>query len=406
MAEGIITRHSRGCAGKRGGRCSCTPTYQPRVWSPREKRYINGPTATLKSEAKAWRVDALAALKKGQIQTATKATLDDAVAAFIEGTKNGTIRNRKMERYKPSSVRAYEAALKLHILPRLGPVRLSEVTRNDLQDLADELLADGSSPSKVRNTIMPLRAIYSRAIHRGEVSINPTTGLRLPALEDRKDRIATPDEAETLLAVLPPGERVVWATAFYAGLRRGELIALRWSDVDLAKSEIRVERGWDPVEGPIPAKSKKGKRKVPIPAALSDYLRELRADSWTEGFVFGRGPEVPLQANALVGRTKRRWKAESLAPITLHECRHTYASLMIAAGVNFKALSEFMGHADISITLDRYGHLLPGAGDEAAELLDNDLNEWRAAKARKAALSQQSAPLVLAGAEAELIPSA
>jgi hypothetical protein len=95
----------------------------------------------------------------------------------------------------------------------------------------------------------------------------------------------------------------------------------------------------------------------------------------------------------MVGRTKRQWKAESLAPITLHQCRHTYASLMIAAGVNFKALSEFMDHADISITLDRYGHWLPGAGDEAVELLDNYLNEWPAEKARKAALSERSAPL-------------
>jgi hypothetical protein len=69
------------------------------------------------------------------------------------------------------------------------------------------------------------------------------------------------------------------------------------------------------------------------------------------------------------------------------------ASLMIAAGVNFKALSEFMGHSDISITLDRYGHLLPGAGDEAAELLGKYLSEWRNEAARKAALSEQSAPL-------------
>jgi len=66
---------------------------------------------------------------------------------------------------------------------------------------------------------------------------------------------------------------------------------------------------------------------------------------------------------------------------------------MIAAGVNFKALSEFMGHSDIAITLDRYGHLLPGAGDEAAELLDKYLNDWRAEKARKASLSESSAPL-------------
>ena len=82
-----------------------------------------------------------------------------------------------------------------------------------------------------------------------------------------------------------------------------------------------------------------------------------------------------------------------MEPVTLHECRHTYASLMIAAGVNFKALSEFMGHAEISITLDRYGHLMPGARDEAAELLDNYLADARNEKARKAALSEASVPL-------------
>jgi hypothetical protein len=72
---------------------------------------------------------------------------------------------------------------------------------------------------------------------------------------------------------------------------------------------------------------------------------------------------------------------------------------MIAAGVNFKALSEFMGHSDIAITLDRYGHLLPGAGDGAAELLDKYLNDWRAEKARKASLSEASAPLELPASE-------
>jgi integrase len=393
MAEGIITRHSRSCSTRNGGKCSCSPTFQPRVWSPREKRYINGPTATVKAEAKAWRVDALASLKKGQLKSATKETLSEVGEAFLGSAKSGAIRNRKMAEYKPSVVRSYTIALRKHVLPRLGNVRLSELTRNDLQDLADDLLSKGNSPSMVRNTIMPLRAIYSRAIHRGEVAINPTTGLQLPIHEGKRDRIATPEEAERLLSVLPVGERVVWATAFYAGLRRGELIALRWSDVALAKSEIRVERGWDEVAGPISAKSKKGKRTVPIPAALSDYLREHRASTWTDGFVFGEAPEEHLQAGSLSGRAKRLWTKKGMSPITLHECRHTYASLMIAAGVNFKALSEFMGHSDIAITLDRYGHLLPGAGNEAAELLDNYLNDWRAEKARKASLSDGSAPL-------------
>ena len=81
---------------------------------------------------------------------------------------------------------------------------------------------------------------------------------------------------------------------------------------------------------------------------------------------------------AISQRANRAWKDARLNPITLHECRHTFASLMIAAGVNAKALSTFMGHANISITLDRYGHLMPGAEDEAAALMDAYLQAARA----------------------------
>ena len=83
----------------------------------------------------------------------------------------------------------------------------------------------------------------------------------------------------------------------------------------------------------------------------------------------------------LTQRADKAWKAAELDRITLHECRHTFASLMIAAGVNAKALSTYMGHANISITLDRYGHLMPGNEEEAAGLLDSYLEAW-AARAR------------------------
>ena len=94
---------------------------------------------------------------------------------------------------------------------------------------------------------MPLRAIYRRAVSRGDVTINPTTGLELPAVRGRRERIASPREAEQLLAALDEADRALWAVALYAGLRRGELMALRWEDIELAKGLIRVERAWDPV---------------------------------------------------------------------------------------------------------------------------------------------------------------
>jgi integrase len=255
------------------------------------------------------------------------------------------------------------------VLPDLGGARLSEIRRVDVQDLADRLQAQGLDASTIRNTIAPLRVVYRRAFSRGEVAVNPAVGLELPAVRGKRDRIASPDEAGKLLAALPAGDRALWATAMYGGLRLGELQALRWEDVDLAAGRLRVERSWDPVEGVIDPKSKAGRRTVPIAAVLRDFLDEHRLRTpWADGLVFGRSAETPFDARALSRRASTAWKG--LEPISLHECRHTFASLMIAAGVNAKALSSYMGHSSITITLDRYGHLMPGNEEAAAELLD------------------------------------
>jgi integrase len=168
----------------------------------------------------------------------------------------------------------------------------------------------------------------------------------------------------------------------YAGLRRGELMALWWHRVDLGSGLIRVERGWDDKEGEIETKGRNG-RKVPIPGVLRDYLDEHRLRGG-EGRAFGNGEE-PFNSKTLTERADRAWRAAKLDRITLHECRHTFASLMIAAGVNAKALSTYMGHANISISLDRYGHLMPGNEEEAAGLLDAYL-ERANTQARLAAL--------------------
>jgi integrase len=218
---------------------------------------------------------------------------------------------------------------------------------------------------------LPLRAIYRHAIDHDEATVNPTVGLSLPAVRGRRDRIVAPQQAARLLEALPSRDRALWATALYAGLRLGELRALRWEDLDLAAGLLRVERSWDAREGVVEPKSRAGKRTVPIPAALRDHLVEHRmATGRVTGLTFGRSPDRPFQPSSVAVRAKAAWKRAGLQPITLHEARHTFASLMIAAGVNAKALSTFMGHSSITITLDRYGHLMPGSESEAAARLD------------------------------------
>jgi integrase len=369
--EGITIRHRRHCASRSDGlACDCRPGYQAQVFSARDRRTIRKTFKTL-TDARAWRAEAQYAMRRGTMRAPTRATLAEAAAQWLEGSKAGVIRTSAGQPYKPSALRGYEEALRAKILPELGHLRLSAITRNSIQDLVDQLLAGGLAPSTVRNSVLPLRAIYRRLVSRSEVLINPTLGLDLPVRRARRDRVAHPAEAKALLAALRPDDRPVWATALYAGLRRGELQGLRWCDVDFEAGLIRVERSWDDKVGPIEPKSRAGRRRVPLAKPLRAHLAPLRLRSGGDaaGLAFGGSEGRAFSSQTLSRRARAAWLEAGLAPIGLHECRHTYAAYMIAAGVNAKALSTYMGHSSITVTLDRYGHLMPGNEDEAAAML-------------------------------------
>jgi integrase len=413
-APGIHVLHSRSCPARRGGTCGkpCRPKFQAHVWDGRSTRTLADGTQvrgvrirkqfdTL-AAAKGWRTEALVALRRGTLKAPARTTLREAALVWIEAAEQGTVLNRSGRRYKPSALRGYRADLEHYILPRLGHVRFSDVRRRDVQALADEIVGVGLSASKVRNVLMPLRAIFRRALEDDELAVSPMTHLRLPAVTGVRDRIATPAEAAALIAALPDGDRALWATAFYAGLRRGELRGLRWDDVDLAAGTIHVRRGWDDYEGEIETKSVKGDRKVPIAGTLRDYLDEQKSRTIRSGadLVFGSTAAAPFTPSAVRKRAQRAWKiarearsrelAEAdgwdfdtitleqraayerqggLAPIGLHECRHTYVSIMHDAGLSLERIGDYVGHSSSYMT-DRYRHLLDGHEKQAAELLD------------------------------------
>ncbi|HTA73317.1 MAG TPA: tyrosine-type recombinase/integrase [Gemmatimonadaceae bacterium] len=265
-ATGIRQRHGRACRRARG--CACP--WEASVYSKRDRKKIRK-TFTTKAAAVVWRDDSRSAVRRKALRAPTVTTVQRAADELLEGMRDGSIPTRTGTRYKPATIRSYDEALTLRILPAIGPRRLTDVEREDVQDLADRMTAEGLSASTVQNQLDPLRVIYRRAIRRDLVSVDPTKGLELRRPDGGRDRIATPDEARTLLGALQAEDRAIWATALYAGLRHGELRALRWSDIDVEGRVIRVRRGWDAKEGEQDVKTDAGRRTVPILARLTPH---------------------------------------------------------------------------------------------------------------------------------------
>ena len=277
MAEGIRKRYSEGCAARGGGRCNCNAGWEASIYLAREGKRITK-TFPRESEARSWRVDATREIERGTLRATPRdgRSLAVALSEFVRGMESGAIRPKGRGRYKPNTVRSYERALRGRIAKApLARIKVTELQRRDLQRFADDLLASGLSASTVSNIINPIQAFYRWEINRDELTHNPSERIDLPNGGPRRPRrIASPSEAAALLAALKPGDRAVWATAFYAGLRRGELQALRACDIDVAANLIAVERGWDQEEGVIEPKSRAGRRAVPLLATLCSYLGE------------------------------------------------------------------------------------------------------------------------------------
>jgi integrase len=342
-------------------------------------RHLRGPWTKSLAQARSWRVDAQARIQAGTLSAATGPTVADASAEFIAGMKSGAFRQKGGHIYKPGTARGYERDLNKHAIPELGSKRLSRLQRPELQRWADGLFAQERSPSTVRNIVAALRALIAFGEVRGWVHLNPCNGLRLPTGENARDRIATPSEAAMLIAAMQAKDRAALGFAVYAGLRLGELLALDVAAVDIEGGWIHVHRSWDREGKEFVATKSRRPRKVPI----IDKLGVLLADHFvllnhpSNGLIFpsANNQEWPTDPGILRRRTYKRWKDLGLKPLGFHEGRHTFASIGIAAGLNAKTLSTYLGHATITITLDRYGHLMPGSEREACALLDAYLDD-------------------------------
>jgi integrase len=336
------------------------------VWDPRagKKIYRTFSGKGAKSEAKTWRSDAVPAIRKHQLRAPTRLSLRDAWESWITAAERGEVQSRFKRPYKPSALRGYRADMSNYVLPVLGARRLADITADDVQALIERLNGNGLSGSKVRNVIIPLQALYRR--NRRQVPVDPTEGdaLDLPEVGGRRERVAQVAETVALLKGLSEDLRPIYATAAYAGLRRGELRALRVSDVN--DVYLWVERSWDDKAGVIEPKSKAGRRHVPLPATLRTILDKHMERTGRSGddLIFGRTATEPFTPSHI------RRKAD--AAFGLHELRHSYSSYLDAAGISETRADRYMGHSNPSVQA-RYRHQLEGQLTEDAKRLDEYL---------------------------------
>lgn len=366
---GIETFHQKHCATHRGGnRCSCSPSYRAQVWDRAIGKARKSRRFKTKAEATSWLTDTRHAMKRGQLAQAKVPKVDELAAQVFALAESGPLTNRSGRRFKPSAIRNYRIHFDRYLLPEFGGFRVSDLSRKQIQQFSDGLAA-GRSPSTVRNILMPLRLILRYATEMEFIVTNPMEHLRLPAKQERPTQAIAPSEGAVILSTLSRSQdRAIYALALYAGLRLGEIRAIRWKHIDFEKDLVRVEASWDRNDGQIEPKSRAGHRVVPLVGPLRRVLEELEPGP-TDAFLFPSATGGPFCPQTLYKRVDRELSVVELHGVRLHACRHSYASFSIEAGVNMKQLSTFMGHASISITIDRYGHLLPGSEADAGALL-------------------------------------
>jgi integrase len=312
-------------------------------------------------EARGWQADQKRALTPEALERRA-VPFRDLAERWIAGAKAGEIGQRRGGKpYAHRSLIAYRADLDRYVLPTMGDRDARKLTAVDWQIWLDALRRQGLSRNTIDRILNSVRNVYGWACSpsRYLLTLNATRGLELPPKDEkRRDRVVPHEEAQRMLAAMAESDRLVYALAFYTGLRIGEIFALDWSDVDLTGGSLRVRE----------SKTEAGKRRVPILEPLLPPLKAaLLAQGRPDGGYVVRGVRRPSE---LRERVRRALEAAGFVAVTPHECRHTFASYCIASGMNAKAITTLMGHTSVDVTFDRYGHLFPGHEAEAADRLN------------------------------------
>jgi integrase len=289
-------------------------------------------------------------------------------------------------RVRPLTFRSYEMYVRRHIVPALGRKRLRELNAPDIRRFITNLRKRPSqSPGRHDSALAPrtvnhihavLRNALEQAVREDLLARNVARQVQMTTVHD-DDRVPlTTAEARKLMnAAARTRFNVPIALALALGLRRGEVLGLRWDDVDFKSRVLHIRRTLQRVEGElrlVPPKTRRSKRTIPLPSVLAAKLRQHRADhSRDTDLVFTTQHGTPINPNDLSKAIVRISKDAGIRRIGLHDLRHSCASFLLAQGVPPRVVMEILGHSTIDVTMNIYGHVMLDAQRKALRHIDD-----------------------------------
>lgn len=317
--------------------------------------------------------------QQGTLITGPRQTLQQFLTYWLEDVQKPAVRARTYLRY--------ETQLRLHILPLLGSKELSKLSPQHVQNFYSQMLKKGLSPQSVRLLQAMLHKAFDYAVRIGLLSRNVCDAVTLPKVERPEIHSLTAEQIIQLLqAARGHRAEALFVLASVTGMRRGELLGLKWSDINFAEGVLYVRRSLVEVKGATiesEPKTSRGYRSILLPPFVLEVLKRhrvqqakmrLEAAMWQESdFVFCTSHGKSFAAANLRTMFKALLKKAGLPDIRFHDLRHSVATLLLSIGTHPKVVQELLGHGSIGITMDTYSHVMPTMQKNVMARLDDIL---------------------------------
>ena len=292
---------------------------------------------------------------------------------------------------RPSSHQTYRGYIDNHIKPNIGKIQLEKLTSLDLQKFYKKLLGKGrvdriesrkQSNGLSAKTVQNIHQIISSAMKLAQeqklIASNPTEGCALPRLEHREMQTLPVEQLQSFLReAKDSGVFELYYLELVTGLRRGELLGLKWEDVDLERGDLRVRRQIARISGEVveaPLKTKNAYRTLPLAEDTVDILEAQRKKTGDSPWVFPSPTGGPISPDSVLHMLHRVLKRAGLPRVRFHDLRHTFATLALQNGVDVKTMSGMLGHFSAGFTLDTYAHVTTASQRQVAKTMESILS--------------------------------